>query len=407
VEKRHVRAVAAVELPVDYVDSAAGLSRVCEHLATVERFALDTEFVGERSYFPKLEMVQVATDERVALIDCSAVSDLGPLFAILADEKIEKILHAAQQDLDLFKSLAGAFPRPVIDTQMASAMAGYGAQVGYAQLLERLLGVALEKTETLSDWSRRPLSKAQLEYAADDVRYLLPLHDELRARLVELERWQWLVEECRLLEESSRGLEVDPREAYLRVRGRGSLRPRGLAVLRELAAWREELARERDKPRFSVARDEALVEIARRAPGDAAALRGMRALRSRELERRADEIVAQVERALALPKSEWPAAPPAQGPAPAPGVVEILQAVLRRRAAEASMAPTLLATQADLQELAQRHAAGSALEDLAVLVGWRRAMVGEDLLRLLRGEAAVAVDANSGELRLVETQAMR
>ncbi len=161
-----------------YVDDAASLRAVCKHLASVERFGLDTEFVGERTYVPQLELIQVATPVEVALIDCRAVPALEPFYELLWNPAIEKIVHAGQQDLELFNSLTGRVPTPVIDTQVASAMVGYGAQAGYAQLVERVLGVAVEKSETLTDWSHRPLTPAQIAYAVDDVRHLLPVYEQ-------------------------------------------------------------------------------------------------------------------------------------------------------------------------------------------------------------------------------------
>lgn len=384
---------------VVYVDSAARLRGVCDHLATVERFALDTEFVGERTYVPVLELIQVATPAETALIDCRAVPSLEPFFAILADPQIEKVLHAGQQDLELFYSLTGRAPAPTIDTQVAAAMAGYGAQVGYAQLVERLLDETVEKSETLTDWSHRPLTKAQLAYAVDDVRHLLPVYEKLRARLVGLQRWEWLGEECRRLERAVRSLPVEPADAWLRVRGRGTLRAKGLVVLRELAAWREAFARDRNKPRASVARDEVLVEIARKAPTTVEGLRSLRAVRSRELERHAGEVVQRIARALETPKDEWPQPPPPQSAAPSTGVVELLQAVLRLRAEEAGIAPSLLATSADLQVLVQRHAARD-VRDVPIMQGWRKAIAGDDLLALLEGRASVALDPASGAVRV-------
>ena len=384
---------------VAYVDGAAGLRSVCDHLAKAERVALDTEFVGERTYVPALELIQVATPGQTALIDCRAVPSLEPFFAVLANPQVEKVLHAGQQDLELFYSLTGRAPAPVTDTQLAAAMAGCGAQVGYAQLVERLLGVAVEKSETLTDWSRRPLTKAQLAYAVDDVRYLLALYDTLRARLIGLQRWEWLREECRRLEGSVRSLPVEPEDAWLRVRGRGTLRAKGLVVLRALAAWREEFARSRNKPRASVARDEVLVEIARKAPTTVEGVRGLRAVRSRELERHAGEVVQRIARALETPRDEWPQPAPPQPAAPSTGVVELLQAVLRLRAEEAGIAPSLLATHADLQVLVQRHGAGDA-NALPIMQGWRRAIAGGDLLALLEGRASVALDPASGAVRV-------
>lgn len=382
-----------------YVDSAERLEDICDHLAGVERFGLDTEFVGERTYVPQLELIQVATPTRCALIDCQAVTDLRPFFAVVCNPAIEKVLHAGQQDLEIFFTLHGKVPTPVFDVQVAAALAGLGAQCGYAQVTDRLLGVTIEKTETLTDWSHRPLTQAQLEYASDDVRYLLPVYEELKRRLTQLGRWQWLQEEFLSLEQSIRSEPIVPARAYLRVRGRGSLRGRGLVVLRELAAWREDTARERDKPRGSIIRDEALVEIARKAPTSVAALRGLRAVRSRELDRNVDDVVARIVYALSLPREQWPEAPPSPGPAPSTGVVELLQAVVRARAEDAQIAPSLLATNADLQELTQRHVTGGA-QDLPIMQGWRRRIAGDDLCALLDGRVAVRIDATHGRIQL-------
>ncbi|HSP98663.1 MAG TPA: ribonuclease D [Candidatus Dormibacteraeota bacterium] len=382
-----------------YVDNDAALRRVCAQLAVAPRFALDTEFVGERTYVPALELIQVATADEVALIDCRAVSSLEPFFAVLAAMGVEKVLHAGQQDLDLFHSLTGAAPAPILDTQVAAALGGYGAQVGYAQLVERLLGVTVDKSETLTDWSRRPLTKAQLAYAVDDVRYLLPACDALKARLAELGRWEWAVEECRRLERSVRSIPMEPEDAWLRVRGRGSLRARGLVVLRALAEWREEIARTRNKPRASIVRDEALVEIARKAPTSVEGLRGLRAVHSRDLERHAGDVVARISAALETPKDAWPQPPPPPTAAPSTGVVELLQAVLRLRAEDAGIAPTLLATNADLQLLVQRHAAGAAAE-LPIMQGWRHTIAGGALLALLEGRASVSLDPATGAVRV-------
>ncbi len=391
----------AAEHRVTYIDSDAALREACARLAHVPRFALDTEFVGERSYVPVLELIQVSTGDATDLIDCRAVPALDPFFALLRDPAIEKVLHAGQQDLDLFHSLTGAAPAPILDTQLAAAMAGYGAQIGYAQLIERLLGETVEKSETLTDWSRRPLTRAQLAYAVDDVRHLLPACDALRRQLTARGRWDWVVEECRRLEGSVRLLPVEPEEAWLRVRGRGSLRARGLVVLRALAAWREELAKQRNRPRASIIRDDALVEIARKAPTTIEALRGLRAVHSRDLDRHADEVIRRIAAALESPKETWPQPPPPPGAAPSTGVVELLQAVLRLRAEEAGIAPTLIATSADLHLLVQRHAAGAAA-DLPIMQGWRHEIAGGALLALLEGRASVSLDPDTGAVRVTK-----
>lgn len=389
---------------VTYIDSAAALEAACARLATVSRFALDTEFVGERSYVPVLELIQVSTGDATDLIDCRAVPSLEPFFALLRNPDIEKVLHAGQQDLDLFHSLTGAAPAPILDTQLAAAMAGYGAQIGYAQLVERLLGETIEKSETLTDWSRRPLTRAQLAYAVDDVRHLLPVREALRRQLTARGRWEWAVEECRRLEGSVRMLPVAPEDAWLRVRGRGSLRARGLVVLKALAAWREEIARERNRPRVSIIRDDALVEIARKAPTTIEGLRGLRAVHSRDLDRHAEDVIRRIVAALESPKETWPQPPPPPVASPSTGVVELLQAVLRLRAEEAGIAPTLIATSADLHLLVQRHAAGAAA-DLPIMQGWRHEIAGGALLALLEGRASVSLDPATGAVRVTKRAA--
>lgn len=377
--------------PFVYVDDVAGLRNVVARLADSDRFGLDTEFVGERTYLPQLELIQVANEHTCAVLDCRAIGQLDAFFPLLADARIEKILHAGQQDLDLFFLLTQAITVPTFDTQVAAAMVGYGAQPGYAPLVERVLGVTVEKTETLTDWTRRPLTAAQLAYAADDVRHLLPLHDHLRQRLQQLDRTDWAREEFQRLERLAATGRLEPQDVYLRVRGRGSLRAKGLAILRELAAWREELARERNKPRSSIMKDELMVELARRAPATPAALRGIRALHSKELERSADQLVGAVERALARPKSEWPESPKHSTASAPTGLIELLQAVLRTRAEQAHIAPGLLATTADLELLATRHGSGDAA-GLPILQGWRRKIAGDSLLQILDGRASIRFD---------------
>ncbi|HVN84983.1 MAG TPA: ribonuclease D [Candidatus Binatia bacterium] len=380
------------------VDDAAGLRKVVEQLRRGTRFGLDTEFVGERTYTPQLELIQVANEHLCAIIDCRAIDALDPFFPLLTDPAVEKVLHAGQQDLELFCALTQQVTTPTFDTQVAAAMVGYGAQPGYAPLVERLLGIAIEKTETLTDWSHRPLTHAQLVYAADDVRHLLRLRDHLAQRLARLHRTEWTQEEFRRLERAAVVSRSDPSEAYLRVRGRGGLRAKGLAILRELAAWREEIARTRNKPRNSILKDELLVELARRAPTTPAMLHSVRALHSRELDRSADALLAAVAHALALPKSEWPEPPTPRTASTPIGLIELLQAVLRAAAERAHIAPNLLATSADLELLVTRHGTADA-EALPLLHGWRRELAGAQLLDVLEGRTTVRVDPVTRNLR--------
>lgn len=387
-----------------YITDAAGLERLCGRLRQSGRLALDTEFVGEDTFVPRLELIQVATDEVAAAIDFPALHSQGKLdclWEVICDPRIEKILHAGRQDLELFTTYAGRVPTPFFDTQIAAAMVGYGAQVAYAHLVQRLHGAKLAKSHTFTNWSQRPLTKEQLAYALEDVQFLLPIYDHLRSRLQKLGRHDWVHEEFSRLREAIGRRAEEPQDRYQRIRGWDNLKPRAAAVLRELSAWREAEARRRNIPRGRVARDEVLLQLARQTPKTLDELRSVRGLHPSEIERNGEALLAVVRHALALPPSAWPAIPRERKPEPeSAGLVELLQAVLRARAVEEDMAPTLLATSADLQALAEA-ARRRAYPDLPILRGWRRQLAGETLLGVLAGTIAVSVDPATGTLRLI------
>ncbi|MBI4400317.1 MAG: ribonuclease D [Nitrospirae bacterium] len=383
-----------------YIADPDSLRRLCRQLRESERFALDTEFVGEDSFMPRLELIQVATGELCAAIDFPAVGSLDSFFELLGDPRIEKVVHAGRQDIELFYAHTGRVPSPIFDTQVAAAMVGYGTQVAYAQLVQRVLGKKLEKSHTLSNWSQRPLTRDQITYALEDVQFLLPVYDHLRGRLESLGRLDWVKEEFTRLEARPSDGSSDPRNRYQRIRGWDNLKPRSAAVLRELAAWREEEARRRNLPRGRVIRDEVLLVLARQAPTTLTALRAMRGLHPSEVGRNGDVLLATIRRGLSLPESEWPDVPRAGKPEPeAAGQVELLQAVLKARAQEEEIAPSLLASAADLQALVDAKRDREKL-DLPVLHGWRRKLAGDVLLRVLEGSTVVSVDRRSGKLRL-------
>lgn len=382
------------------IQSQEELKDLAGKLKHQRRIGVDTEFVGERTYVPQLELVQVSGNDLTAVIDCQAVGSLDPLLEVILDHHIEKVLHAGQQDLELIYGLSGEVPSPVFDTQVAAAMVGLGAQPSYASMLERLLQVRIEKTQTLTDWSKRPLTGTQIAYAHEDVRYLLPLRQRLVERLRKFGREQWLREELARLEDTASYKRPSTREAYLRVRGRGGLRAKGLAILRELAAWREEEAQRRNKPRGGILSDEVLVELARRAPDKPEALRNFRGQFARAAQRHTTAIIDAVKQALDLPQEDWPQVVHGNhAPAPNAGVIELLQAVLRLSAEEAGIAPTLVATSADLHALVEAFALGSQAE-LPLLAGWRHEIAGANLVALLEGKAALRLEPKSQKVKL-------
>jgi ribonuclease D len=388
---------------LQYITDRTGLESLCRTLLRSPRLALDTEFVGEESFVPRLELIQVATEQTAAIIDFPAVQATGSLDAfweIVCRTDVEKIVHAGRQDLDLFAAHAGQIPKPFFDTQIAAAMVGYGAQVAYANLVHRLHGTKLDKAHTFTNWSARPLSREQLTYALGDVQYLLSIHEHLRGRLTKLGRLGWAHEEFARLETVVGEKSRQPQERYQRIRGWDNLKPKAAAVLRELAAWRETEARRRNVPRGRILRDEVLLQLARHPPKTMEELRSIRGVHPSEAERNGEQVIATIQSALALPPSAWPDVPRDRKTEPeSTGLVELLQAVLKARAAAEDIAPSLLATTADIQMLVESKRERVSV-DLPVLRGWRRQLVGDLLLQILEGITLVSVDPKSGALQI-------
>lgn len=378
------------------ISNASGLRTFCESVRGEPAIYLDTEFIGEESYHPRLEIIQVEAGGKIALVDFPAVDDLRPFWDILSDDSVEKVFHSGQQDLSLLGRASGRAIVHTFDTQIAAAFVGWGEQCSYAELVRAVCGVSLSKSHTYSAWGRRPLSDAQLAYAEDDVRYLPQITERLKADLHRLGREEWAREEFRAQEDCSSAAAAPPQELFERVKGAQSLRPRELAILRELAAWREEEARRRDRPRQSILRDPLLVSIARHAPSGLHDLRDIRSFPSSIAERYGRDLIGAVERGAAVPRDELPRRRERRElTSEMQTTVSILQALARMRASECEIAQGLLARNDDLEELAS---VGKRADqgDAKVLRGWRWDLVGRDLVRVLKGELLVGVDADTG-----------
>ena len=340
------------------IDTPQALAELVDRALTKECVALDTEFVWNRTYYPKLGVIQLAlAGDDCHLIDTVALEDLSPLGAVLEHSDIELILHDAVQDLTILRQATGAFPRNIFDTRCAAGFANMSSTTSLAELLANTIGVALEKTETRTDWTQRPLSDKQLAYAIEDVCYMHEVRDVLRQRVAKIGRNQWLAEELAAYDEPSLYEERDPREQYLRVKGAGRATPRERAILRELAAWRELEARRRDRPRNHVLSDETLVYLSRCKPQACEDLDRIRGLNP---QRDGQRILAEIARALEVPDGECPQRP------------------RRRRCDEAQIDAPFVAARAEVRSLIL-DAADAAPEDHRLLRGWRRAFVGEDL----------------------------
>ncbi|HET9693690.1 MAG TPA: ribonuclease D [Steroidobacteraceae bacterium] len=344
-------------------------------LRGAERLALDTEFMRERTYHPQLCLVQIATETDCLLIDPLAGLDLAPLHELLQDRRKLKILHAARQDLEVLRLAGGAVPGPLFDTQVAAALLGFPAQVGYAELVARQLGHSIDKGQTRTDWSRRPLSAAQLAYAADDVRHLLVLHEELGAALAARGRAGWVEEETATYEDPAL-YRTDPATAWKRLKGLNRLGPYEQATARALAEWRERRAIESDKPRGWILTDEALYAIATRAPGSIQALEAIESLPAGVVRKRGEELLALVQAArsgTAPTPLEAPRKPSNEEQALASALLQ----VVRDAAATLEISAEVLGTRRDIEAIAFGSV---SLEQSPLLRGWRGQVLREKLI---------------------------
>lgn len=363
------------------IHTAQALAELVERALDCERVALDTEFVWNRTYYPKLGAIQLAlASGDCHLIDPVAIADISPLGALLECAEVELILHDAQQDLAILRRVTGAFPRNVFDTRCAAGLANMSSTISLAELLEQTLGVVLDKTETLTNWVRRPLSANQVAYAIEDVRYLHQACDVLRARVEEKGRGTWLAEEMAAYDDPRLYEERDPREQFTRIKGMGRASPHELAILRELAAWREREAQHRDRPRNHVLTDETLVLLAKNKPRSLEELDRSRALDKRHYSRYGPCVLEQIRRGLAIPAENCPARP--RRPPFDKKIVQRKLArsmeYLRRQSDAAQIDAPFVSTRAEVRKLVL-DAVAATPENHRLLRGWRRDFIGEAL----------------------------
>ena len=363
-----------------YIVDQPALNDFCADLRGVSWLALDTEFIREQTYYPQLCLIQIASADRVACIDPLALPSLDPLLDLLYDPAITKVLHAAQQDLEIFYHLRGAVPTPVFDTQLAALVLGHGSQIGYAALVQQLLGVELDKTHTRANWRHRPLAPEWLAYAAADVRYLRELYPRQQAALAARGWLDALAEDFAALAVPDR-YRLQPWEAWRRIREHNRLRGVQRAVLRTLAAWREERASTHDRPRRWILDDAALFELARRMPKTPDELSRIRGLPATTVQRQGETLLARIATARAEPLEQWPAriSRPHVSPEQVAKVDEMLGLIAA--CADRYRIPS--------QSLADRWQVEKLLlgEDSPLLHGWRAAVIGRELLAQLTASA--------------------
>lgn len=377
-----------------FITDQAQLEAFVDRALTSEVLAIDTEFLREKTYYPKLCLLQMRTDTETVIIDPFGVSDLHVLTPLLQAPSIMKIFHAGTQDIEILFRETGAMPTPVFDTQLAAALMGHTQQIGYGALVNDVCGVQLKKMDSFTDWSRRPLSSSQIKYAADDVIYLPKMYRRMSKRLSELGRISWLDDDFASLVDEKRYYD-DPRERFRRLKRVSQLSRRQLSAAREVAAWREERARTLDIPRKWVVTDEQLVEACKREARTIDELFMVRGMSDKLGTADARNVVAALVRGLDAPEEEWPTHDrPQKNEHNVDLQIDVMTALVRLRSREAGIAFQTLAGHSDLVSLARGY------RDVELLQGWRAQIVGNELLELLDGKISLSIE--DGNLKVTK-----
>ncbi len=369
------------------ISSSEDLASVCQRFATSAFVTVDTEFLRETTFWPKVCVIQVASDDEAIAIDALAEGlDLAPFFDLMANPAVVKVFHAARQDIEIVWNLAKIVPAPLFDTQVAAMVCGFGEQVAYGELAQAICKVTLDKSSRFTDWSRRPLSDAQIVYALADVTYLRDIYRHLQAKLEKSGRLAWLADEMRTLT-SPATYEQEPELAWERFKHRAR-KPRDLAILMDLAAWREREAQSRDVPRSRILKDDVMIEVAQAAPRTAEALGNLRAFpRGMEKAKSGIDILAAIERGLARDPKTLPRLSKEKRGSSGGATVELLKVLLRQVSERHGVAAKMVATVDDLEAIAADDAA-----DVPALHGWRRELFGLKALELKHGRLALTVE---------------
>ncbi len=373
---------------IQYIDTTEKLEQLCQQIATESWLALDTEFLREKTYYPQFCLLQIATPEWVVCVDPLAIENLTPLFDAIYNPKIVKVFHSCRQDLEIFYQITGKIPMPVFDTQIAAPLLGIQENPGYAMLVSTFLNINLSKAYTRTDWSLRPLSAEQLQYAADDVIYLCQIYEIMRTKLTDLQRFDWLEDDFKFLNNPDI-YDIKPENAWLKIKGKNKLTGKQLSIVQALTKWREQQAQANNKPRNWLIRDDLLIELAKLQPLTIRELANIRNINDR-LVRADGKLLCQLisdarenpvsplkDKAGAFKKTQQQEA-----------ILDVLTAIVRVRAEENSLNPTILAPRKELEKLLFN-------EPCQLLKGWRFGMIGRELQELLSGQYSLKLNRES------------
>jgi ribonuclease D len=388
-------------VPTHLVQKPDELARVCDHLRAAGVFAFDTEFIGENTYQPVLCLVQVATAERVELIDPFALDAeaLSPLWALVGDPQVEKICHAGDQDVEIVWQQSGRVAQNMFDTQIGAGMIGLTYPTALWRAVEHFTGVTLEKAHTFSAWDRRPLSKAQFQYAVDDVRYLPTVHAAMKRRIMELGHLEWMRGACNEMCADAAG-PVEARKLFVKIRGAAGLNGTQLAVLREIVALREQIAYEHDVPSRAVLKDEVLLEMATRMPSSRPALAGLKEMPPRAVEQDGEAFLDAIRRGRAVPAEEQPSITiPGEDSAEIKRLGETLWVATQVICLGQNVTPALVTSQSEVMSLARLVHRKKPLDKHPLMTGWHRECLGDKLAEFVAGKLGVTVRMESGDMR--------
>lgn len=379
-------ALAGIMTETLYIDNDEALAGFFERAGAAGFAAVDTEFMREKTYYPKLCLIQIAINDVIACIDPFAIKDFQPMLDLFTDPDVVKVLHSVSQDMEVFLHTFDCLPTPVYDTQIAASLTGMGDQVSYAKLVNEMLGVSLDKSHTRTDWSRRPLDDAQLIYAADDVRYLAQIYPLQRARLVEQGRLAWLQDDFDAAADPAR-YRPDPDGAWRRVKGYARLHGVDLAILSKLASYREQLAMTKDRPRRYILSDDQLLDLVKSKPRNKNDLQRRRGFNDDVISRHGDQLLAAVQAGLDMPREQWPESGKGKPlTANQEVLADILMGLLKYQAKKNEVSVTSMASRKDVEQLVRGKG------DMPLMSGWRYELGGRTLSEFLQGKVSASVE---------------